>query len=71
MNAPPKMSAAKAVAGALGRDQNNFDLVRLTAAMLVIYDHWFSVVPESKKRLFVFIVWLCICRNGDENIFLF
>lgn len=48
------MSATKAVAGALGRDQNNFDLVRLIAALLVIYGHSFSVVPESGGQDFLF-----------------
>ena len=41
---------------ALGRDANNFDLIRLIAACVVIYGHAFSISPEPGKQD-PFIAW--------------
>jgi peptidoglycan/LPS O-acetylase OafA/YrhL len=48
-----KICPTKTIADVLGRNQNNFDLVRLTAALLVIYGHSFSVVPEVGNQDFL------------------
>lgn len=45
------------VSDALGRSNNNFDLVRLIAALLVIYGHSYSLVPEMGKQ--DFLIKLC------------
>jgi peptidoglycan/LPS O-acetylase OafA/YrhL len=45
------------VSDALGRSKNNFDLVRLIAALSVIYGHSFSLVPAFGKQ--DFLISLC------------
>lgn len=49
----PQPRISSTIADALGRNQNNFDLVRLIAALLVIYGHSFSIVPEVGKQDFL------------------
>ncbi len=51
-----ELLASKPLAGALGRNANNFDLFRLIAACLVIYGHAFAVAPEP-GRADILMVW--------------
>ncbi len=52
MSEVQKMRVNRSVAEVLARNRNNFDLVRLIAALLVIYGHSFSIVPDSGERDF-------------------
>ncbi len=53
MNSPYQIRTTRTIADLLGRDQNNFDLVRLIAASFVIYGHSFAIVPDTGRQDFL------------------
>jgi peptidoglycan/LPS O-acetylase OafA/YrhL len=52
------------LAGALKRENNNFDLLRLIAACLVIVGHAYALVPDESSRDLV-LTWLNFDYSGS------